>query len=55
MKFIIREQSSRHAVIVDEDNAEHPWIATINTENAPGRAEAVLKAIEEHAKEAKPA
>jgi len=55
MKFIIEAHSPNHAVIVDEDNSDHPWIATINTENAPGRAEAVLKAIEEHAKEAKPA
>ena len=39
--------SSRHAVITDEREDYPHGVATINTEAAPGIAEAVLKAIED--------
>ena len=45
MKLVLTHPSPNHAVICDEDNEAHPWIATINTANAPGRAEAVLAAL----------
>ncbi len=49
MKLVLKHESSRHAVIYDERPDYPHWIATVNTEGAPGRAEAVLKAIEEAA------
>jgi hypothetical protein len=49
MTYIVKHESSRHAVIYDERTDYPHWIATVNTEGAPERAEAVLKAIEEAA------
>lgn len=40
----LKHESKRHAVIQDGDK----WIATLNTEDKPGLAEAVLKVIEEY-------
>lgn len=43
----LRHESPRHAVITDDDK-EHPWVMTVNTQKAEGLAEHLLKAAEEY-------
>ena len=39
--------STRHAVITDDDK-DHPWVATVDTQKYPGLAEVLFKAAEEY-------
>ena len=43
----LRHESPRHCVIEDDDK-DHPWVATVNTEKYPGLGEYLLKAAEKY-------